>query len=226
MFFLQQDSDITFGALFSRIQCGAFSTISPSDYLTRCKLDKVYVGTSRDNNDFSLVEINHSVVNVCLMFGSFVKFSVLLNSEDNSSLELQTSSTKKRRMDDDGESSCTKRCVPPLLTRQKNQKDLLYNDLLTFLSEKNLGWDNPEVYGKLFVLDLSSLLWYIDGHHRVFASRSCEIPPYFSTFVGYNRPERSKHRKRSLSNMTKDKLEEHASTLHDRAMSSWMQQSD
>jgi hypothetical protein len=67
-------------------------------------------------------------------------------------------------------------------------------------------------------------LWYIDGHHASLASRSCPVPPFFSRFVGYNKPELSKHRKRSISNLSRDKIDEFTSLLQDYCTSSWMKQ--
>jgi hypothetical protein len=97
-------------------------------------------------------------------------------------------------------------------------------DSVTFFQENNLTWEDPDVYGKKFASDLCNLLWYLDGHHQVLSSRSCPDPPYFSKFVGYNRPEHSKHRKCSISNMTRDTLIEYSSVFQDYVLSSWMQQ--
>ena len=91
------------------------------------------------------------------------------------------------------------------------------------LSEDGLGWHEPLKYGKPFVSDLCNILWFMDCYHDVFCSRSCAIHTYFSKFVGLNRPELSKHRKRSISNMSRKKLIEHATALQEY---SWMQQPD
>ena len=48
----------------------------------------------------------------------------------------------------------------------------------------------------------------------------------FKSFVGFNKPELSKHRKRSISNMNRDKLLEYSAVLQEHVMSSWMQQSE
>lgn len=48
------------------------------------------------------------------------------------------------------------------------------------------------------------------GHHDSFGGRGCPIP---KCFQGFNVPERSKHRKRSLGNMSADILETLASKL-------------
>jgi len=42
-------------------------------------------------------------------------------------------------------------------------------------------------------------LWYVNGHHHIFAERSLLIHKILSNFVGYNQPEKSKHKKRSTT---------------------------
>ena len=81
-------------------------------------------------------------------------------------------------------------------------------------------------YGKPFISDLCNVLWYVDGHHEVLASRSCPIPSLFKSFVGFNKPELSKLRKRSISNMSKDKLLEYSTVLQNYVLSSWIQQTE
>lgn len=112
----------------------------------------------------------------------------------------------------------------PKLVNERNKKDTLVNVIIAFCSDNGLTWQEPDEYGKPFVTDLCNLLWYIDGHHDVFSSRSCSIPTLFSKFVGFNIPERSKHRKRSPTNMSREKLLEYASVLQKYVLSSWMQQ--
>ena len=200
--------------MFYRIQSGAISTIVPTEHLATSRLEKVYVGQSRD--DFSIVETNHSIIGVCAMFGSFVKFVVVLMTDLTD--EVQTLQKRPKV------SESTTRGLPSHIAKEKNRKDQLYNAIIDLFRERGLGWQKPETYGKQFIRHLTNLFWYIDGHHEVLASRACPIPVYFSTFVGYNRPELSKHRKRSISNLSRDVLLEHATVLHDYAMSSWIQQ--
>ena len=208
---LQLEDDDTFAALFHRIQSGAICTIVPSEHLVNSVLDKVLVGQSRDA--FSVVEATHSVIGVCSMFGSFVKFVVTNSSSETDEMHQ----SKRRRLEDPIEPT---RCLPPYISPEKNKQDKLYNAVLQALSDEGLGWIDPLKYGKVFITDLCKLLWLIDGHHNVISSRSCHIPLLFSKFVGYNRLELSKHRRRSISNMNRDKLLEHAATLQDYATSS------
>ena len=58
------------------------------------------------------------------------------------------------------------------------------------------------------------ILWYIDGHHHLLSERSTvSVPSVFKQFQGYNKPELSKHRKRSQSNLSSITLEHHARIL-------------
>jgi hypothetical protein len=44
-------------------------------------------------------------------------------------------------------------------------------------------------------------------------SRACEIPSVFGTFVGYNLPEISKHRKRPIGNISGEVFQQHSKQL-------------
>jgi hypothetical protein len=88
---IQQDEDITFSALFEHVRCGSFINIVPTQHLTNCNLEKVYVGISREQ--FSVVEFSHSVVSVCDMFGQFIKFVVEVE------FDLQADPTCSNRID-------------------------------------------------------------------------------------------------------------------------------
>ena len=196
---------------FSNIQTGYFSTIPYSKYLEDALLETVYVGQSKDN--FSTAEGCHCVNSVCRMFGSFVKFVVTVGL-----LECGVQS-KRIRLE-----STPSNGLPTFL-KEKTRKDKLYNEIVKFLATNNVGWCDPE-YGKPLITDLCNVLWYIDGHHEVLASRSCPIPSLFKSFVGFNKPELSKHRKRSISNMSKDKLLEYSTVLQNYVVSSWIQQTE
>ncbi len=88
------------------------------------------------------------------------------------------------------------------------------------------GWkwhDSGSTLGARFLKQLRDVLWYIDGHHSVFESRSMAIPDVLQSFSGYNTPELSKHRKRS-PNMSYTVLIEHVAFLKESLLSSWIQQ--
>lgn len=215
----EEDTCMTFSTLFLKIQSGIISTIPPTEELVTATLQKVYVAQSKDN--FSAVEKGHSVVGVCQIFGCFVKFVVTMSSD--AAVVVQVS---KRRREESNEPIEVSNGGIPSKVKERNGKDKLNNEILTCLSTMGLSWKNPDEYGKPFVQDLCKVLWYIDGHHEVFASRSCPIPNLFSRFVGFNKPELSKHRKRSVSNLSRDRIDEFASMMQNYTMSSWMQQEE
>ena len=49
---------------------------------------------------------------------------------------------------------------------------------------------------------LTDTLWFLDGHQVAFRERSCDIPVVFDQLANFNRPELSKHRKRSSGNLS------------------------
>ena len=91
--------------------------------------------------------------------------------------------------------------MPDLTENPRTAKQKLMNDIITFLAEKGCRWrgcDEVSSFGMNLVHALTDALWNIDGHHHVFK----KIPSIFSKFIGYNRPEISKHRKRQVANMS------------------------
>ena len=90
----------------------------------------------------------------------------------------------------------------------RNQKDKRFNDLIDLLEAKQLFYSPAEAEssGHSLVKVLTDLLWHIDGHHATFSDQSCVIPSIFANFSGYNVPERSKHRKRKMGNLSSDPL--------------------
>ena len=90
---------------------------------------------------------------------------------------------------------------------QNTMKDKLFNDILQLLVSVKIHIRINEIpiMKKLIVL-LRNDFWHIDGHHHVFEQQVMAIPAFFSSFTGYNCPERSKHRKRLTQNMSSDAL--------------------
>lgn len=101
-------------------------------------------------------------------------------------------------------------CVPV-----RHKKDKLFNDVLGMLKDKKLFFPASEILstGTMFVKVLVDCLWYLDGHHETLKRQSCPIPDIFSSFIGYNAPELSKHRKRKNVNMSSSVLKFLASSL-------------
>uniref|UniRef100_A0A1X7UUW2 Uncharacterized protein n=1 Tax=Amphimedon queenslandica TaxID=400682 RepID=A0A1X7UUW2_AMPQE len=89
------DADILFSDLFVRIQSGVICYVIPSEHLANSILDKVFAGQSQEL--LSVVKPAHSVIGVCFMFESFVKFHVVVHeseSEVNSPKRLRIESRK------------------------------------------------------------------------------------------------------------------------------------
>ena len=49
---------------------------------------------------------------------------------------------------------------------------------------------------------MTDAFWIIDGHHQIFSNQGHRIPTVFGQFIGYNKPELSKHRKRHVDNLS------------------------
>ena len=65
--------------------------------------------------------------------------------------------------------------------------------------------------GKTFVSNLVDALWYIAC---VFEKQGCKLPDFVSSFVVHNTPKTSKHRKRSVVNISGLGLSSNASSLY------------
>ena len=87
--------------------------------------------------------------------------------------------------------------------------------MIVLLEQNELSWKSCEIpsVDEQLVGNLTEILWYVDGHHDVFKDRGFQIPGVFSSFVGYNTPEASKHRKRQVGNMSGETLANHAKHL-------------
>ena len=97
--------------------------------------------------------------------------------------------------------------LPPSIEQPRNKKDELYNTLLGFLKKEQLCWTSLEVahgVAACFVRILTDVLWFLDGHQSTLRERSCETPVVFDQFANFNRPELSKHRKRSTSSLSSE----------------------
>ena len=75
------------------------------------------------------------------------------------------------------------------------------------VDEKQLGWspDSVEISGKDFINGFTDVLWCSDGHERTL-SRAYSIPKEFESLLGYNKPEKSKHRRKDVANLSSDVL--------------------
>ena len=75
--------------------------------------------------------------------------------------------------------AATRRVVPKEIEPLTNY-DRVYNDLLRYLSLKNVTWSvsSCKEIGEPFVKALRSLLWYITTHHEQFKERSAHLPVF------------------------------------------------
>ena len=99
---------------------------------------------------------------------------------------------------------------------ERSRKIALKKDVILWLQENDVGWsrDTANSMGSDFVNELADCLWYIDGHSASLDSRACTLPQEFRHFEGYNKPEKSKHRKRDLENLSVTTLDQHCNLLN------------
>ena len=104
--------------------------------------------------------------------------------------------------------------LPSKLT-VRTKKDQLFNYIIDMLQERGLQFSSGEVAftGQNLVKSLTDTLWYVDGHHESLKKQCCPIPEFFSRFTGYNTPELSKHRKRSVQNLSSSSLQAMSTSL-------------
>ena len=103
----------------------------------------------------------------------------------------------------------------------KDNRDRLYNDGIRLMQEMGVRWTDPQRYGVPFLENLSNALWYIDGHHSTIGEKAPKVPEIFSRFTGYNCPEKHKHRKRTMDNLSRSEILAHSLALQDSLQSSW-----
>ena len=105
---------------------------------------------------------------------------------------------------------------PSEIAVNRSKKECLKKDIITVLGGRGLGWTtfNLPSVGEDFVNTLTNTLWYFDGHFTTFEERSCHIPDDFKVFEGYNKPEKSKHRKKDATNLSASILDCFATSLN------------
>ena len=107
--------------------------------------------------------------------------------------------------------------VPKEIENPKNGKDKQYNKIICHLAEKNCVINpNAATTGARFVAKFANALWYVDGHtDRLEKESSRVFPPSFKGLLGFNKPEKSKHRKREIGNLSGNKLSELSLVLNE-----------
>lgn len=210
------DEDRTFEGLFDIVKAGYFDVVTVSDELRRARLLKSFVGVKAD----SLMAASNTqyVVRICTQFGSFVKMSVEIVNWNPGPIQVRNAFTvlmDSQRQLQHGNNGL------PFPKTVRDSRDRMYNDLITFLREFGVKWNDPEVNGVPLLKCLTKTLWYIDGHHDTIAEKAPKIPSEFGQFNGYNCPTAHKHRKRLHSNLNRSELRENALALQDQLQSSW-----
>ena len=148
------------------------------------QISDVFVGSSQERT-MVYVSPDLSLSPIVVQFGKYLKVIVLLEEVDpqpptqtlpvRNAFEVMAQAQKDR----------AKRRFPSPI-EQRTKKDQLYNDLLSFCEENQMGCIGEEVdsLAITFLRSLTDILWYIDGHHQVFAGRDVQILKVFSRFQG------------------------------------------
>lgn len=105
--------------------------------------------------------------------------------------------------------------LPTVVKDPKTSMERLNDEVLKFFEEKECNFPrNAGARATSFVSKLVELLYYVDGHYSKIesvVSISTRVPTVFKTrFSGFNCPEKHKHKKRNLSNLSEQKLEKYA----------------
>ena len=187
----------TFFSLYEKLQAGSVELFQQfTAKLQWSRLSCAHVGAAKDS--MSVVDNRLPIDEVCQQFGSFCR----LHGERQEVASTQAASQRPVVLNAfqimmASQLVQRKLSEPPLpINTPKNKKDKMFNDIVTLFNQKKWKWSNEgDTHGKKFINDLRDALWYIDGHHSILEQRSCSIPEPFNKFVGYNTPEKSKHRK-------------------------------
>lgn len=97
-------------------------------------------------------------------------------------------------------------CTP--IESPKTAKEEQYNAVLKLLNDS--GCAISKAGGRVtsrFVQTISNAAWYIDGHtHTMERESSRKFPECLKMLLSFNKPEKSKHRKRKIENLSREKL--------------------
>lgn len=100
--------------------------------------------------------------------------------------------------------------LPKAIEAPKNRKEEQYNKILEQLGNKKCYFvKSAATTSARFMTKFSNALWYVDGHTDCMERESSrKFPVSFKGLLGFNVPEKSKHRKRAIANLSGDKLSE------------------
>ena len=132
---VQIEPCLTFIELLAKILSGVYQMLHVDEFLSQSKLDKVFVGQSRDC--LSIVDEKLVIDDVCKAFGQHVKFVVV---QSESSAEQDASGTQTYRNAFTVLMQAQRAIdLKPLPSRvhERTKKDKLYNDIISFLESKS-----------------------------------------------------------------------------------------
>ncbi|XP_065883057.1 uncharacterized protein [Dysidea avara] len=175
-------------------------------------VEAAYIGRSKEALDSTDLDID--LGEVISTFGSFLKYEVKSKATQVKSTSSSVSAFAIMMAAQREE--CRGRLPDKLEKDTLTRKEKLYNDVIDLLEKYNLSWkgrDATNSYGVRLVKVLVECLWYLDGRYQIFIKQGYPIPQIFTSFTGYNVPEASKHRKRSLDNMAATTLRDHSTSL-------------
>ncbi|XP_028416153.1 uncharacterized protein LOC114539744 [Dendronephthya gigantea] len=98
--------------------------------------------------------------------------------------------------------------VPRRYSSPGTKKEELHNKVLDWFQENCCEFPRSVPQSaKSFVAKICNIAWYLDGHHgKIEGTLPSKFPKSFKNLSGFNLPELSKHRKRSISNISENKL--------------------
>ncbi|PKY55858.1 hypothetical protein RhiirA4_475649 [Rhizophagus irregularis] len=81
-------------------------------------------------------------------------------------------------------------CLPEQ-KKEDTRRDLLYNDIIKLLQNKEVGWKSGthNTLGKSFVERLTAALWYIDPYRTKFTERSLSLGELFNELNQYRQDQ-------------------------------------
>lgn len=180
------------------------------------------VGKSKEHLDIT-VNSGELLSNIVSCLGHFIEFVIVVDAKQQST-ETSTRSDAFTIM------MATQRSNKhlPAQLEEQTKKITLRNDILKWLGNNELGWslDDCNYQGEAFVTSLGDTLWELDGHYNSLKDRGYPIPTLFEHFQGYNKPEISKHRKRTLQNLDCNKLQALSQRLFQLCGSSYLKRQD
>ena len=164
-----------------------------------------------------LIEVSVNLDRAVQIFGAYLKYCVVqipsqpvIATKNAFTILMQSQKALQQRSKLPSKKQC------------HNKKDALFNDLIDYLDQNKLYFTSEaDTLGANLVRALCDLLWCIDGHHDTLKQQQCPVPKVFSKFIGYNIPEMSKHRKRSITNISSDYLKPIVSSLFSILQSSY-----